>query len=195
MPETSRGKDWQAALEVRMIHEYIANPLPPREELSALEEYQCRIVGGTLVSWLQTHSRPLLREREFLKDIRQLERDPLIVFISDKPGLIAARQILEGAPFPIVYLSQETFDAFIEQDPDETFCWHVVFTSYFHQNADGDTQSAMHATHQLQPGEEFWLHREVSTLAPLFARGGEHLWKWDGEKMSLVEEAFSTWIS
>ena len=32
-------------------------------------------------------------------------------------------------------------------------------------------------------------------MGPLFARGGEHVWKWDGEKLELLEEAWRTWVS
>lgn len=195
MPETLKGQEWQAALQEHAAQEYQTRPLPPRAELSALEEKQCRILGGTLISWLQEHSHPLLTEREVLKQTLGVESDPVIVVISDKPGLTAAREILEGAPFPIFYLPQASFDAFLEKHPDETFCWHVVFTSYFHQDAEADVKEKMDALAQPQPGEEVWLHRESSLLAPLFERACDHLWKWNGEEFSLVEEAFSSWIS
>ncbi len=195
MPTTSEGQKWEAALREHAAQEHETRPLPPRAQLSPLEERQCRVLGGTLISWLRQHSGPLLTEREVLKDSFKVESDPVIVVISDKPGLTAAREILEGAPFPIFYLSQAGFDAFLEKHPDETFRWHVVFTSYFHQSADADLQAKMNALAQLSPGEEFWLHREASTLAPLFERGCDHLWRWGGEELSLVEEAFSTWLS
>lgn len=195
MPETLDGKNWQTALQKHVAQEYETRPLPPREQLSALEEYQCRIFGGTLIAWLQQHSHPLLTEREVLKQTLKVESDPVIVVISDKPGLTAAHEILEGAPFPIFYLAQASFDTFLAAHPDETFRWHVVFTSYFHQNAEAHVLAKMNALAQLKPGEEFWLHREASTLAPLFERACDHLWKWDGEDLSLVEEAFNGWIS
>lgn len=195
MPETPEGHQWQAALQAHAAHEYECRPLPPRSQLSTLEERQCRIIGGTLISWVEQHSRMLLAERQVLKQTLQVESDPVIVFISDKPGLTAAREILEGASFPIFFLPQASFDAFLQQHPDETFRWHVVFTSYFHQEADAETRQKMEAQAQPGAGEEFWLHRELSDLAPLFARGCDHLWKWDGENLSLVEEAFTGWIS
>lgn len=195
MPETLEGQQWQAALQQHAAQEYQARPLPARAELSALEENQCRILGGTLISWLQRHSHPLLAERDVLKTMIDVEADPVIVVISDTPGLIAAQEILARAPFPIFFLPQASFDAFLAQHPDKTFRWHVVFTSFFYQAADAETQQQMNARAALQPGEAFWLHREVSSLAPLFARGGDHLWKWDGQAMALIEEAFAAWVS
>lgn len=195
MPETLDGQNWQAALQKHAAQEYETRPLPPRAELSALEEYQCRIFGGTLIAWLRQHSHPLLMERQVLKQTLKVESDPVIVVISDKPGLTAAREILARASFPIFHLPQASFDAFLKEHPDDTFRWHVVFTSYFHQDADAHTLAKMNALAPLQPGEEFWLHREASTLAPLFERACDHLWKWDGEDLALVEEAFSSWIS
>ena len=32
-------------------------------------------------------------------------------------------------------------------------------------------------------------------MGPLFARGMEHLWKWDGKNLELLEEAWQSWVS
>lgn len=186
---------WQAALLQHFENAYCLDPLPPREQLSPAQECQCRILGGALIEWLQRHGPCLLREREFLKSPMKLESEPIIVILSDLPGLVAAREILDPKPKFTLFFSRPIFEAFLVDHPDETFRWHVAFANLFLESLTDEDLSRAVQRYPLQPSEQYWLHRESSTLGINFGRGGDHLWKWDGSDTTLLEEGFNEWVS
>ena len=195
MPKTSNKQDWQSALTECFDLECSAQPLPERAQLSKAEEYQCRSLGGTLIAWLERHGPRLLQEREVLRHSFEVESDPAIVFTSTAPGLVAAKQILDPRPASIFYFLADAFTSFLSRHPDPTFQWHVVYSSHFTEQLDPDALARAVAKHKLRSTERFWLHRESSMLAQLFGRGGDHLWKWNGRKPTLLEEGFNAWVS
>jgi len=186
---------WQSAVAAHFERERADHPLPSRDRLSATEEFQLRIVGGSLVNWLERYGPQMLKEREFLRELNDVDSSPDIVFISTVPGLVAANEILDPRPPSIFFFSQEEFSLFLKENPDPTFRWHVTYTSYFHELLDADILARASQKYKLRSKEEFWLHRESSMLGQLFGRGGDHLWKWNGRKPALLEEGFNTWIS
>jgi hypothetical protein len=63
-------------------------------------------------------------------------------------------------------------------------------------DVDVKTESKdMVTKHPIGSNETYLFHHDESIMRPLFARGGRHLWKWDGEHLSLLEEGRSTWVS
>jgi len=179
MPKTSNKQDWQSALTEHFDRECSAHPLPERAQLSKAEEHQCRLLGGTLVVWLERHGPRLLQEREVLRHSFEVESDPAIVFTSTVPGLVAAKQILDPRRVSIFYFLADAFTSFLSRHPD----------------TNPDTLARAVAKHKLRSTERFWLHRESSMLAQLFGPGGDHLWKWNGRKPTLLEEGFNAWVS
>lgn len=171
-----------------------ARPIPARESLSPIEEAQCQILGGHLIQWLRNWGPNLLRERATLESIFGREITcPLICFHSSMPGLVAARQIL-GEEHPIVvYGLREDFAEFPIED--EMFHHHVELISYLEPIAAERLSPWVAANHPLLPQEQYWVHYDETVLGNLFARGCRHLWRWDGSKMKLLEEAFERWIS
>ena len=195
MPKTSNKQDWQSALTKYFDRECSTQPLPERAQLSKAEEYQCRSLGGTLIAWLERHRPRLLQEREVLRHSFEVQSHPAIVFTSTAPGLVAAKQILDPRPASIFYFFADAFTSFLSRHPDPTFQWHVVYSSHFTEQLDPDTLARAVAKHKLRSTERFWLHRESSMLGQLFGRGGDHLWKWNGRKPTLLEECFNAWVS
>lgn len=184
---------WQSAEYFNQV--YAAQPIPPRTELSLAQNHQCQSIGWTLIHWLQKYGPPMLQEREVLRESFDVESNPMIVFITSTPGLVAAAHLLKSRPPHIVYFSRESFDSFLEQYPDPNFRWHVVFTSLYTEDIAADTLARASAAYPLGLYERYWLHLETSELADLFALGAEHLWRWDGIEPLLLEEAFNTWRS
>ncbi|MCX7993407.1 MAG: hypothetical protein N2651_07030 [Fimbriimonadales bacterium] len=67
--------------------------------------------------------------------------------------------------------------------------------SYFRPISAEELGDAVVAKYPLQPGEEYWIHHEGTMLGRLFGRVGDHLWKWDGSQMTLLEMALNRWVS
>jgi len=186
---------WRAALAEHSKQGLEEHPLPARATLSAADDMRCQITGDTLLDWLRKYGPPMLQEREVLRDSFEVETDPAIVFISTIPGLVAGLQILGVKQERVFFSTPERFASFLKRYPDDTNRWHVTYECYFFTPEEPKDLALAKQKYPLQPGEEYWLHREVSTLAPLFVRGGEHLWKWDGKTPVLLEEAFTSYFA
>jgi hypothetical protein len=168
-------------------------PLAERTSLSPAEEVQCRIIGGSLIGWLQKFGPRLLQERAVLATLQDWEKDPFVVFTSEQPGLVAANEILEESPPTIAFLYPDEFTRWTRRHPDTDYRWHVHTWSFF-AALDADTAQRA-AKHPLAAGETYWLHKEGTMCGPLFGRGGDHLWKWDGSEPALIEECFNQWVT
>ena len=164
-------------------------PIVPRDHLSPLDEQQCRILGGDLIRWINDIADGLLSERALLLH----HKDPVIFFISTMPGLVASQEVLGDKNGPFVWGLPEDFDSFEERD--EEFIFHVEYRSFFKEPESDAAVKELTKSHPLAPGESHLIHTVESVMGPLFARGGEHLWKWDGDQLELLEEAWRTWVS
>lgn len=158
---------------------------PPTGELDAAEEFQRRVVGGGLLRWLREHGPALLAERQLLAP--QLDPEPIVVFVSNRPGLVAADQILGRGHDRVVALSDNDYAEHVD-DPE---LQHHVHTWSWFEPWEGDERAR--AEHPLADGEIYWLHREGTEWAELAARGAEHLWAWDGADARLLQEAYRSW--
>lgn len=169
-------------------------PIPPVESLSALEKAQYKIIGGHLIQWLRDWGPRLLHERATLERIFGREvTQPLICFHTSVPGLVAAYQILGEEHPRVVYGLREDFAEFPVADKE--YWYHVELFSYFRPASAEELGNAVVAKYPLRPNEEYWIHCEGTMLGDLFGRGCDHLWKWDGSQMTLLEEGFTCWIS
>jgi hypothetical protein len=187
------GTKWFDELKVHTTLCRKRRPLALRDNLTPAEEMQCRIIGGSFISWLQKHGPRLLQERAVLAPLQNWEKDPFIVFTSDQAGLVAANEILEDTPPTIVFLYHEEFTRWTKAHRDAGYRWHVHTWSFFTAPDADVTKRA--AKYPLQAGETYWLHKEGTMCGPLFGRGGDHLWKWNGQEPELLEEGFNQWIS
>lgn len=191
---TPQTKAWS-----RGLREFIANcrqklPYRARKDFRDAEEWQCRIIGGSFISWLRQHGPNLIQERAFFADYEKLDKEPIIVFTSEESGLVASQEILEGDSSRVLPLYPAEYARWLDKRPDEKFQCHIHTWSYFTE-LDEDAFDRAQKSHQITDGETYWLHKEGTTCGPAFGRGGDHLWKWDGEKPVLLEEAFNQWVS
>lgn len=186
------GDEWFDRLQQHAARCRDEDPIPARETLSEAVEFQCRIIGGHMIQWLHEWGPRLLMERKAHNADKAVEDEPFVLFLTDTPGLVAAREILDdGDDSPIAYMRAGEFEAFSAVHPDEQLRWHITVESGFHELTDEAERALALRKHALQPGEVFWIHHAVSTLRPQFARGGGHLWVWDGKEAQMVEDGFS----
>lgn len=189
----NEGQNWFDGLR-QFIHECRAKrPIADRDDFSTMEEMQCRIIGGSLIAWLRQHGPRMIQERAVLAKLQQWEKDPFIVFTSEEPGLVAAGEILEEAGERIVFLYPDEFTDWLEDHPDSDYSWHIHTWSFF---APVDEETAPKAEkYPIADGESLWLHKEGTMCGQLFGRGGDHLWKWNDQEFTLLEECMNQWVT
>jgi hypothetical protein len=189
----------QAEKWIHELRKFIANcreqlPLRARGDFRSDEEWKCRVIGGNFISWLREHGPSLLQERAVLADYKRWDKEPIVIFTSEEPGLVAAKEILGGDSSRVLFLYPKEYKRWIEMSPDEEFHWHVHTWSYFSDLSE-DALDRAGKIHPIDADEQYWLQEEGTTCGENFGRGGSHLWKWDGVKPVLLEEAFNHWVS
>jgi hypothetical protein len=188
-----KGQQWFDGLRTFATECRDRRPLIARDALSFAEEMQCRIIGGSLIAWLEKHGPCRLQERAVLASLQGWEKDPFFVFTSEQSGLVAASEILKEGSNTTVLLYPDEFANWLQGHPDQEYRWHVHTWSYF---ASLDADMAQRAgKYPLAAGETYWLHKEGTMCGSLFGHGGDHLWKWNGKEPTLLEEWFDKWVS
>lgn len=81
------------------------------------------------------------------------------------------------------------------QTRDDKFKYPIEHYSELVSVLPKDVDSRLRRTYRLLKRESYLIHRVESVLGPLFARGGERLWKWNGSELVVLEVALNHWIS
>ncbi len=110
----TEGKKWFAGLRTFIGECREKCPIVERAVLSAEDENQCQIIGGSLLAWLQKHGPPLIQERAVLSKLQKWEKDPFIVFTSEQTGLVAAKEILGEERANIAFLAPFEFSEWLK---------------------------------------------------------------------------------
>jgi len=179
--------------EVAILRE--RSPLSPAINLSEAHEWQRRIIGGSIIAWLEQHGPGILQERQVLHKLMNVDPAPGIVFTSNIAGLLAAQEIIEVDNQEVLYLHEKEFQHWLKKNPDPEYKWHVHFWSFFREPTNKEFASKSRKAYPLNNGSVYWQHSEGTMWGPLAGRGVEHLWQWDGVKPVLLEEAFQSWVS
>lgn len=182
-------QEWSTELRAFSENQARRCSIPGRNELSVEEEWQCRIIGGEFISWYQHHLDSILQQRMALRVIG-FDSDPMIVFTTSVPGLVAAREILQSPPENLVYLRHSDFEEWTEEHPVDSFTFHIHHWSYF-QSASQELSNWASEKYPQIATEEFRIHTSGDLWGERCGVEGHHLWRWDGQSMELVEEAFS----
>ena len=183
--------EWTAELRKHIAECRAKRPLTPRKSLSAAEEWRCRLVGGALMRWMKETGPRFLQERSVMCKTLGIDPEPFIAFTSDAPGLAAANQVI-GADNPRAdFLFEDEFQSCPARLTDPGYKWHIHFWSYVSPTLDPKVEAEARARHPIADGCVYWLHREGTLWAANAGRGADHLWKWDGEKPELLEEAYT----
>lgn len=185
------GDEWKARLRAFFVDESGRDEIPPREELTDAQEMQCRIVGGALIAWLERHGPRMIQERSVLRAVG-FEPNPLIVFTSNVPGLVAAREILGEQPERVVYMTEARFRDFLRANPDPRYIWHVHHWSLFPPQLEAEFLEAARSGYPIADGCQYWQHVEGTLWGPSCGLEIRHLWQWDGAEPALLEEGMQS---
>lgn len=184
--------DWFSRLRQEIAALRHRKPFPSIEDLTDAEEWQRRIIGGSVIAWLEQHSPAILRERQVLHKVMNVDPDPGIVFTSNIPGLLAADEIIGSNGQEVVFLHEKEYKRWLRKNPDKEYRWHVHFWSIFHEPK---LPARIKMMYPLNDGSSYWQHSEGTNWGALAGRGVDHLWQWDGVEPKLLEEGFQSWVS
>lgn len=182
-------REWTTALKSFVQAQRKAIPVPDRDNLTGEEEWHCRIIGGDFINWQQRRLHDILEQRTVLR-IGAFDPEPLIVFTTSLPGLVAAQEITPSPPNNVVSLLHDEFTVWERRSPLDTFTFHVHHWSYF-----GRPDRALLARAQeAYPGVEaveYRVHSSGDLWGEQCGAENTHLWRWHGNDMELLEEGFS----
>jgi hypothetical protein len=183
-------KTWFTELKSFQQAGFQSDPIPARHSLSEEEEWHCRIIGGEFIRWYQHHLSYILQQRMALQ-IRQFDREPLLVFTTSIPGLVAAREIIKAPIEDLVCLLHHEFEKWEIQHPVDEFNFHIHHWSYFQSTLDGELLALAQTRYPEIDREEFRLHSSGDLWGEGCGVGEHHLWRWHDRKMQLIEESLS----
>ena len=169
--------------------------LCPSTVKSLAQEWHRRIVGGALQTWLWEHGPHILQERATLAHLLDADREPSIVFTGDAAGLLAAEEIVGPVNDRVAYLLEEEFAAAEPPLADPGYVRHVHVWSRFLPNVDAGITEQARARYPIPSSSEYWQHAKGTMWGVNAGRGVNHLWRWDGREMELLEEAMAGWVA
>jgi hypothetical protein len=182
-------QEWIVALKSFQQTQRQLNPIPDRDSLSDEEEWHCRIIGGEFTSWFKHQLRKIVGQRTALR-VMSFDPQPLIVFTTTIPGLVAAREIIPGPSENFFYLLHTEFQEWGKDHPVDKFTFHIHHWSYFRQ-IDQELLLRAHTAYPEVNAEEYRIHSSGDLWGVRCGAEGDHLWRWNGQEMELLEEAFS----
>lgn len=171
--------------------EPMQGPRPTLNDLNPVQDWQRRITGGVLVQFFDflQKSDPV----DFYPQLKELPlEERVFVCITDEAGYLAAEEIMDLNSLQAICVLKEDWRAFLEDfdtDDDDEFHQHYQFWSVWHQEIPENWD-----VEPLEKGE-YWIHEEGFAVADGAGRGAQHLWRWDGQEMTLAEELMSSWTS
>ncbi|WP_395739574.1 hypothetical protein [Prosthecobacter sp.] len=195
----STKEEWAEGLRQHVKKRFQDDPIPERKSLTSMQEMQCRILGGHLLGWLDNWGPSLIQERNVYAGLRApsepvQDKEPVILFIMDDPGLVAARQIIRDTSGRLIYARPDHVREYTEAFPDEDYLFHCVLESWFEKEV-GHPDKELCEKYHLDPQVKIGTHHDCSIMGPLFARGALHLWSFTDDDFTMVEEAYQTWVS
>jgi hypothetical protein len=180
---------WLAALKYFQQAQYQSNPLPDRQSLSEEEEWQCRIIGGEFIGWYKHDLSFILKQRIALQ-VMDFDKEPILVFTTSIPGLVATREIIKEPSEDLVCLLHHKFKKWIGLNPVDEFIFHIHHWSYFKPIDEDLLELAQERYPQIDPAE-FRIHTSGDMWGERCGGGADHLWRWNGKSMELIEESYS----
>ena len=183
---------WSDAIESFAQAQREGNPILDRDNLCDEEEWQCRIIGGSLISFYKSRLPGILDERMVLR-MMSFSPNPIVVFTTTMPGLIAAREIEQNIPGRFVYLLHADFEGWESRHPVDAFTFHIHCWNYF-RDIDQTLRAQATEAYPLVDAKSFRIHSQGDLWGEQCGRFVEHLWRWDGNEMELLEEAFSAGV-
>jgi len=180
---------WFRTLKNHAANCRASRPLPGRDALSWPQTLQYSIIKGSLQSWI----------KKFSSSRSPGPGEPTgpaicMVFTSTCPGLVAAKEIMQGKNIPLVSLYPEELSNFLQSFPDAEYKYHLYLWSHFLEEPDSETKKIARC-YPLNDKERYWLHVEGIIQGPQRGRGVEHLWSWSGSQTKLLKKSFRHWAT
>lgn len=148
---------WLTALKSCQQAELQVNPVPDRNNLSEEEEWHCRIIGGEFIGWYRHHLSEILQQRMAL-EIKQFDTEPIVIFTTSLPGLVAAREIIKEPTENLVYLLHSEFEEWEVRHPVDEFIFHIHHWSYFQPTVDRELLALAQTRYPEIDRTEFRIH-------------------------------------
>lgn len=185
-----RKDDWGEALREHVRARRERSPIPERHTLSPEEEWQCRVIGGEFLQWNRMGLEHIHDQRHALGWL-DFDPEPLIVITTSMPGLVAMREIVPEPPPDLFYLLHEEFQAWEGQQPMDSLAFHIHHWSFF-EPADREVVFRARSSHPEAPASSLRVHETGTLWGKNCGSTGQHLWRWQDERLVLLEEAFSS---
>ena len=167
-----------------------ASPLPDGHMLHALQNWQRRITGGSLLEFLEWAASEDAEERyPMLATSPITER--VFVFISDVPGLVAYRELVDPQSQRTIGLLKEQWRTFLSDDSqrhDDPLPHHYEMWSVWHREVDPQWDL------EDKPYDQLWVHEEGFAIANEAGRGSQNVWNWNGQRLQLVKQDITKWV-
>ena len=179
-------QEWSIALRSFSHSQRQSNSIPDRSNFSYEEEWQCRVIGGDLINWMHDRLPNILRERTAL---RKFDPDPLMIFTTIMPGMAAAQEILLELSEQFVYLLHEEYEEWEKSHPIDEFTFHIHHWSYFCEVGE-ELLARASETYPSFSVEQFRIHSSGDLWGDQCGVFGHHLWRWSGQELEILEEAF-----
>jgi hypothetical protein len=180
---------WLQELKKHTANYRASRPIPGRNDLSLPQQFQLHIIKGSLLS--RINNLPSSTAPDFDEETGH---EICIVFTSNEPGLVAAKEIMLEQNIPLVYLYPEELNYFLQRFPDNEYRYHAHIWSHFLEELDSDTKRIA-KRYPVNDTEIYWLHVEGIMQGQQLARGLEHLWSWNGTHTKLLKKSFLHWAT
>ena len=180
--------EWASRLRGYVAACRASTPLPGRDAFTCAQEWQYRIVSGSIRAGIREYSPRYFREQAVVHR-RWGYNNPVIVFTSNAPGLIAATEIIGTGHEQVILLLDSEFDPSPcgEEETGEDFYRHFWSTIDTEAELDPKFVAEWRAEHPIPNGCCYWRHSEGVYSGPRSSRCATQLWRWDGGTPTVIE--------
>ena len=164
------------------------HPIKDVKELTE-QDWHRRIIGGSLMTWLDHRLPGILGERHTLR-VSDFDQKPIVVFTTTPLGMAAAQDVMGESPEDFVCLLREEFERWEENHRDGGFKSHIQTWSYF-DHPSPELHEDLAEAYPSARVDQLRFHRTGDMWSPNCGVFADHLWQWIGESMELLLEANS----
>lgn len=190
------ASEWVSRLRRYVVECRASTPVPDRNTLTNVHEWQCRIIGSSIRAGVREYSPRYFREQAVVNR-RWSYNNPVIVFTSNVPGLIAVKEIIGTDHEQVVFLLEREYDASPcgEEDTEHGFYRHFWSTVDTEAELDPEYVAKLRTEYPIPDGCSYWRHSEGTYSGSLSSRCVTQLWYWDGETPTIIEGSRQVLVS
>ena len=188
--------EWASRLRRYVAACRASRPIPDRSTLTNAQEWQYHIISSSVRAGMRKYTPRYFRE-EAVMNRRFGFNNPVFVFTSSVPGLIAAKDAIGTGHEQVVLLLENEYDASPcgEEGTEDDFYRHFWSTVDTEAELDPEYVAGLRAEHPIPDGCSYWRHCEGSYSGPMASHWVAQLWCWDGGTATMIEGAWQSIIS